>query len=149
VFSISLSIPISVANMYSAYKQNSFKQTSFYEGVRPLFSTIYLFIIQLIWIKYSKVNIIDLEPRIFFWLTGTLFSNISCRLIIAQMTSTRCEIFNWLLIQLTCIVILFTYPFESNGLTQYLTPQSEVIALKTMAVIVTLAHVHFGISLVI
>ena len=55
----------------------TFKQPSFYEAIRPLFSTFYLFIIQMVWIQYSRVNILDLEPRVFYWVTGTLFSNIS------------------------------------------------------------------------
>jgi hypothetical protein len=47
--------------------------------MRPLFATTYLFLIQSIWIYVSKVNILELEPRAFYWLTGTLFSNITVR----------------------------------------------------------------------
>ena len=61
----------------SAYKANKLKQSTLYEGMRPLFATTYLFLIQLIWIYVSKVNILELEPRAFYWLTGTLFSNIT------------------------------------------------------------------------
>jgi ethanolaminephosphotransferase len=61
----------------SAYANKKFKQKSLYEGIRPLFSTLYLFAVQLIWIKYSRVDILELEPRMFLWLTGTLFSNIA------------------------------------------------------------------------
>jgi ethanolaminephosphotransferase len=77
LFSIGFSVPFSVYNMYIAYKEKKLKQKSIYEGVRPLFSTIYLYIIQYIWIKYSRNDILDAEPRMFFWLTGTLFSNIA------------------------------------------------------------------------
>jgi hypothetical protein len=45
--------------------------------MRPLLATFYLFVIQFIWINTTKVNILELEPRAFYWLTGTLFSNIT------------------------------------------------------------------------
>jgi hypothetical protein len=44
--------------------------------IRPILPVLYLFIVQLVWITYSRVNILELEPRAFLWLTGTLFSNI-------------------------------------------------------------------------
>lgn len=144
VASLGLSVPFAVYNMHKAYKNKSMKQKSFYESVRPLFSTIYLFAIQLIWITFSKHNLLEAEPRTFFWLTGTLFSNIACRLIIAQMTSTRCQIFNWTLIPLTTIVIAFTAPFQQS----YMTAKNERIALYFIAILVTLAHVHYGICMV-
>ncbi len=77
VFAILLSLPISVYNMNQAYTNKTFKQKSFYEAIRPLLSTVYLFTLQLIWINRSQSKILELEPRAFFWLTGTLFSNIA------------------------------------------------------------------------
>jgi ethanolaminephosphotransferase len=74
---IGLSVPFTLYNMKKAYETKTFKQTSFYEAMRPLLSTIYLFIIQHLWIINSKANIIESEPRAFYWLTGTLFSNIA------------------------------------------------------------------------
>ena len=62
---------------FRAYLNKTFKQPSVYEAIRPLFATFYLFIIQCIWLSYSRINIIELEPRMFYWITGTLFSNIS------------------------------------------------------------------------
>lgn len=145
VVSISLSVPVSIYNMYIAYTEKTLKQKSIYEGIRPLLSTIYLFVLQYIWLKYSKANIMELEPRAFFWLTGTLFSNISCRLIIAQMTSTRCEIFNWVLIPLTFAVTLFTYPGWNAQTNKFLTREVEIYSLYLLALIATLSHIHYGI----
>lgn len=119
VSTIGLSVPVSIYNIYKGHLNKTLKQDSVYEGVRPLFSSIYLFIIQLIWIKYSASNIMELEPRAFFWLTGTLFSNIACRLIVAQMTSTRCNIFNIGLIPLTIVVVLFSYPFSAGPISAF------------------------------
>ena len=52
-------------------------QKSTYEMLRPLIPVVYLFAVQLVWVAYSRVDILELEPRVFFWLTGTLFSNIT------------------------------------------------------------------------
>jgi len=147
VFALGLSLPFSIYNMYKAYLNKTFKQPSVYEAIRPLFATIYLFTIQLIWLNYSRINILDLEPRMFYWITGTLFSNISCRLIVAQMTSTRCEIFNWALIPLTGVVVLFTNPYIYS-LSIAINKELEVLMLYAMAVLVTLQHVHYGICMV-
>lgn len=147
---IGLSVPFTIYNMYKAFANKTMKQSSLYEAIRPILSTIYLFILQLVWIKYSTIEILQLEPRVFFWLTGTLFSNISCRLIVAQMTSTRCEIFNWCLIPLTLVVTAFSFkPLPSESpLGALLTSQAEVNALYFMAFLVTVSHIHYGICMV-
>ena len=130
-----------------AYVNKTFSQPSFYEGIRPLLSTVYLFVLKFVWLKYSRINILHLEPRAFFWLTGTLFANIACRLIIAQMTKTRCRIYNSGLILLTFIVFLFTCPV-SDTYNQYLTADREVKALYFACFAVTLSHIHYGICVV-
>lgn len=48
-----------------------------YEACLPMFSSIVLFAASLCWAKYSPSNIIDRDPRIFFWTMGTVFSNIA------------------------------------------------------------------------
>ena len=63
------------------------------------------------------------------------------------MTSTRCEIFNWALIPLTAIVTLLTLP-QFDSLKTILNKEVEVFLLYSMAVIVTLQHVHYGICMV-
>lgn len=147
VSALGLSVPFSVYNMYQAAANKTFKQESLYEGIRPLFSTAYLFAIQMIWLLYSPSKILELEPRAFFWLTGTLFSNIACRLIIAQMTSTRCNIFNIGLIPLTIVVAIFCSPIYSQ-FPKVFTKQSEVYLLYTLVVVVTVQHIHYGVCMV-
>lgn len=148
VFALGLSVPFSVYNMYQAYLGKTFKQESVYEAVRPLFSTVCLFVLQLIWIEYSPSQIMELEPRAFFWLTGTLFSNIACRLIIAQMTSTRCRVFNIGIIPLTfCVALVTLSPFNAH-LSAFMTRQNEVYILYFMVVLVTIQHIHYGICMV-
>jgi len=64
------------------------------------------------------------------------------------MTSTRCEIFNWALIPLTGVVVLFTNPYIYS-LSIAINKELEVLMLYAMAVLVTLQHVHYGICMVI
>jgi ethanolaminephosphotransferase len=146
-FAIGLSLPPSLYNMRQAFINKTFKQPSFWEGVRPLMSTVYLFVLQMIWLSYSKIKILHLEPRAFYWLTGTLFANIACRLIIAQMTKTRCRIYNSGLILLTFVVFMFTCPL-ADKYAQYLTPEMEIKALYATCLLVTLSHIHYGICVV-
>lgn len=48
----------------------------FWEAVRPLIPLGYLCLILTMWVLFSVNEIIMKEPRMFFVLTGTLFSNI-------------------------------------------------------------------------
>lgn len=96
---------------------------------------------------FKYISKFSLDVFIPFFFVNLLFQK--CRLIVAQMTSTRCEIFNWALIPLTVIVTLFTFPFsESSFIYGVLNQRMEVFMLYLMAIIVTLQHVHYGICMV-
>ncbi len=56
------------------------------------------------------------------------------------MTSTRCEVFNWILIPLSIVVGLASL---ANIQGYY-----EVYFVYSMALLVTLSHVHYGICTV-
>ena len=71
---------------------------------------------------------------------GTVFSHICCRLIVAQMSNTRCEGFDWLLFPttgLTLVALIFR-----PGLN------FEVPAVYTLAILSTLAQIHYGVCVV-
>ena len=51
-----------------------------------------------IWTIFSPNKILDLDPRCMFYLTGTVFANICCKLIIAQMSNTRSELLSVILV---------------------------------------------------
>lgn len=61
-----------------------------------------------------------------------------CRLIVGTMCYQRCERFNHLLYPL--IVLVLVVPFLHGG--------AEYIALVFYTVIVAVAHLHYGISVV-
>uniref|UniRef100_A0A915CCT7 Ethanolaminephosphotransferase 1 n=1 Tax=Parascaris univalens TaxID=6257 RepID=A0A915CCT7_PARUN len=136
-----ISLIMSIYNMCVSYfVDKTARQENLYEACVPMFSSIVLFAMSLCWAKYSPSNIIDQDPRIFFWTMGTVFSNIACHLIIAQMTQTRADPFN-LLVCVYCTVA-FVALFGHIG------AERELFALRLLAVAITLAHLHYSICLV-
>ena len=81
------------------------------EALRPLVSTAVAMVMFFIWVLASPNNILDLDPRCMFYLTGTVFSNICCRLIIAQMSNTRMELLSGILApSLVAILLALVMP---------------------------------------
>lgn len=64
---------------------------------------------------------------------------LQCRLIISQMSDTRCELINWLILPLAAIVAASS--LLSLG-------QLEVYLLWAYCFLVTAAHIHFGVHVV-
>lgn len=137
VGSFFMTIPMCMHNVYCAYKAGHVRHKSWLEAVRPMVSVFLLFVLTLSWSVLSPSNILEREPRIFYLVVGTVFSNISCRLIISQMTSTRCETFNWLLVPVALALGLCL------GLGW-----DEVLVIRLVAAFIILCHVHYGTSIV-
>ena len=95
----------------------------------------------MVWIYLSKTNILVEELRAFSWMTGVVSSNITCALIITQMSLTTARWLHWLLapVFLVCVAVI-----AIPGVAVW-----EVHLLYLLAVFVTLAHVHYGISVVL
>lgn len=98
------------------------------EMMRPLYSSIYLMIVTSLWMFLSPSDILELQPRMFFYMVGTVFSHICCRLIVAQMSSTRCEAFNWTLFPVTALALV-----RLNTLTLILNDNHCDIILITLS----------------
>ncbi|KAK6179584.1 hypothetical protein SNE40_011908 [Patella caerulea] len=134
-----LTFPITFWNIYKAYKDKTGKMRSFTEAVRPLVSTVMLFILLLLWIRFSSYDILEKHPRLFYWTTGTAFSNIACRLIVAQMSNTRCELINNRVIILAVIVcVVYIFPLGTK----------ELYLLWFYCLYTTITHVIYGIFVV-
>ena len=86
--------------------QGTGKNRSFLEAMRPLVSTVVAMVLFFIWVLWSPSGILERDPRCMFLLTGTVFANICCKLIIAQMSNTRSELFSVILIPLAVTVTL-------------------------------------------
>ncbi|XP_064625871.1 ethanolaminephosphotransferase 1-like [Lineus longissimus] len=137
--SLGMSLPMTMYNVYRAYKDKTGKMYGFYEAMRPLLSCFALFILITLWIYLSPANILLHQARLVYWTLGTIFSNITCRLIVSQMSSTRCSGFNWLLVPLILVVgaVLCT------TLAKY-----EMEMAWGLCIFVTIAHIHYGFNVV-
>jgi ethanolaminephosphotransferase len=136
-FSALSNIPMVFYNLYKSYADKTGKMRTFFECIRPLIPLSIFIVISILWAQYSPNNIIDTDPRAVFLLTGTIFSNISCRLIVAQMSSTTCETINWI----TPYLLL-------SFIASLIFPRIERIILYFMLVFSTLTHWHYGVVVV-
>ncbi|XP_026564520.1 ethanolaminephosphotransferase 1 isoform X2 [Pseudonaja textilis] len=134
-----VTIPMSLSNYYKAYAKGTLKHHSFYEAMLPFLSPVLLFILCTTWIFQSPTDILETHPRIFYFMVGTAFANISCQLIVSQMSSTRCQPLNWLLLPLALVILIVM----SDVL-----PEQETNLLYLITIFITLAHIHYGVNVV-
>ncbi|KAF2885223.1 hypothetical protein ILUMI_20942 [Ignelater luminosus] len=132
-------LPVILWNVYVSYRDRTGYMRSLTEAIRPFIPVVIFFILCMIWIFRSPANILEADPRALYFLTGTIFSNICCRLIVAQMSSSRCELSNWLLIP-TAGVILLSLITKSARLEMGLT--------YALCLLATLAHTHYAVCVV-
>ncbi|VDK69888.1 unnamed protein product [Onchocerca ochengi] len=136
-----VSFMVSARNIYLSYFVNrTGKQDNFYEICLPLYPCLILFSISVLWALYSPGKIAERDPRLYLYTMGTVFSNIACRLIIAQMCSTRAETFN------LCLAIYSVIAITS--LSGFLSIYQELIFLRIAVTIITFVHLHFGICVI-
>lgn len=95
-----------------------------------------LFMLLTVWVALSPVNILARQPRLFLWMVGVAFSNVICKVIICQMSSTRPELFHWFLFPLALVVYA-----AISGLLGWM----EEAVLAVFTALVTAAHVHYGV----
>ncbi|XP_008579621.1 PREDICTED: ethanolaminephosphotransferase 1 [Galeopterus variegatus] len=93
----------------------------------------------LAWILQSPSDILEIHPRLFYFMVGTAFANITCQLIVCQMSSTRCPTLNWLLVPLFLVVMVVNLGVASH---------IESVLLYTLTTAFTLAHIHYGVQVV-
>eukprot|EP00794_Sanderia_malayensis_P004903 gene4903-5551_t len=110
---------------------------SWQEGLVPMIKILSLFATFFFWSWASPTNILSKQPRVFCFALGIVYSNITCRLIVAQMSSTLCERFNWLF-----FLLLPTIFVAISGVV------NEAVVLYIFTALATLAHVHYGICVV-
>ncbi|XP_055298290.1 ethanolaminephosphotransferase 1 isoform X2 [Sitodiplosis mosellana] len=140
--------PFIIYRIIVSYTKRTGKMRPFIEAVRPLFPFVLLFIITTIWVIFSRNNILSREPRILFLLFGTIFSNISCRLIVAQMSDTRADGFNHLICLVIIVFGLSVAPLDKFDANITIDPDIEKTLVYCLAAIATLMHFHFGYGVV-
>ncbi|CAJ0954818.1 unnamed protein product, partial [Mesorhabditis belari] len=136
--SCGLSLAMSGYNMWHSYAvDKTAKQANLWEAVRPMVPCVVLFLGSIYWAAYSPTQVIQKDPRMFFFAMGTVFSNIACRLIISQMANTHCQIYNSLL----ALYMLATF-------AAFQLPDFELTILRVSCLIIVVAHVHYGVCVV-
>jgi len=139
---LGLTLPIAIYNIRQGYKEGTGKNRTFLEAVRPLVSTHVAMGLFFIWVLCSPNNVLERDPRCVFLLTGTVFANICCKLIIAQMSNTRSELFSVILVPLLLTVATVLLVPDMSGST-------EMAILYGLTVLVVLWHIHYGTCVVL
>uniref|UniRef100_H9GJ16 Uncharacterized protein n=1 Tax=Anolis carolinensis TaxID=28377 RepID=H9GJ16_ANOCA len=103
----------------------------------PFLSPVLLFALCSAWIFWSPTDILEAHPRLFYFMVGTAFANISCRLIVCQMSSTRCQPLNILLLPLALAIL---------AVVSGVLAQQETLLLYLLTCLITAAHIHYGVS---
>ncbi|XP_067931973.1 ethanolaminephosphotransferase 1-like [Watersipora subatra] len=130
-----MSVPVCIFNVLLSYKNGTGKMLPFTESIRPLIPIVLFFPLITLWGAYSQTGILESHPRCFFLLSSVLFASITTRMIVNQMSGTRAQAFNWLLIPL----IIFTPICTLYNVDVY-----EVYILYTYTGFATLAHIDYG-----
>lgn len=126
-------LPITLYNIVKSYADRTGKMRPLSEALRPLYSFAIFMGISLYWAYQSPNDIVATDPRAVYMLSGTIFSNISCRLIVAQMSNTRCEAMHW-----TSPILFLAM------VTSFIAPRFERTLIYLLLVGTTLAHWHYG-----
>lgn len=132
---------------FRSYKDKTGKMRSFFEAARPLYPLFALFLISSAWALFSANRILEKDPRMFFMMTGTIFSNISCRLIVAQMSDTRTDGWNFQLTLMSFATVICIFPYQ---LLKFQKPPEifETYVLYTLAAVTSILHFHYGVCVV-
>ncbi|GAB6029946.1 hypothetical protein CHUAL_005641 [Chamberlinius hualienensis] len=138
--SLGVCLPMTLYNIYKSYSAKTGKMRSFYEANRPLASFTLFMILCWLWIGYSPNNIFYLDPRLFCVMTGTVLSNACCRLIVSQMSNTRCELLNWQLLPVSLVVIA--------SITFGVTASTELLLLRLLTAVTLMVQIHYGVNVV-
>ncbi|KAL1455147.1 hypothetical protein WDU94_009262 [Cyamophila willieti] len=133
-------LPVVIYNVYHSYQTGTGKNRPLLEALRPLFPLFSFIVLSFYWVKTSPNDVMTLDPRAVFISTGTIFSNICCRLIVAQMSNTRCDAFNWLLVAQGVTIVLSSFFVDM--------PVAELCLLYLFGLVAVLAHVHYGACVV-
>ncbi|XP_024869394.1 ethanolaminephosphotransferase 1-like [Temnothorax curvispinosus] len=130
-------LPVVLWNIYKSYRDKTGKMRTFPEAIRPLVPLVLFFIISTVWIMHSPNNVLEKDPRIIYFAIGTIFSNICCRLIVSQMSNTRCEVLPWILL-----------PIAVAAVFSFILPSVDLEFMYLVSIVALLAHIHYGTCVV-
>ncbi|PAA82628.1 hypothetical protein BOX15_Mlig017260g1 [Macrostomum lignano] len=130
-----LCVPLTIYNVAKAFRAGTNRKSGLVASVEPLAAALLLLASSAAWAYYSPNNVLHASPRLFFTAFGTVFTNIACRLIVSQMSQTRCELFN----TLGCLYCLTV----AGLLLRRSSLQFELACLGCLTVVAVVAHLHY------
>uniref|UniRef100_A0A8C7P6J8 Ethanolaminephosphotransferase 1 n=1 Tax=Oncorhynchus mykiss TaxID=8022 RepID=A0A8C7P6J8_ONCMY len=136
--SFTVTLPMSLYNVFKASRNNTLKHSSMYEAFLPFLSPVLLCLLSSVWVIFSPSGILQQQPRVFYLMVGTAFANVTCKLIVCQMSNTRCQPLSWLLVPMATVVLLAVTGLVAN----------ETLLIYVWTAIVILTHIHYGVSVV-
>ncbi|PIK37769.1 putative ethanolaminephosphotransferase 1 [Apostichopus japonicus] len=132
-------LPQSIYNIYKSYRDGTGKGRSLYDAAEPMFPVLLLFLTSFAWGLFSPSDVMERDVRTYCLTFALVLSNITCRLIISQMTDTRAPSFNWLLLLYT--VSAFVCCITDLG-------HQELYVLYAVFLLILIVHMHYGICVV-
>lgn len=132
-----LCVPMSIYNQYVARRDRSYQCVSFLEGLVPMFSLSSVTLVYFSFGYFSHSNLIYTNLRWFCFAYGIIYANLNCRLIVAQMTATKCDRFNTLALPIFPMIICSQLQLVHEDLMLY----GYVIFLS-------FGQLHYGINVV-
>ncbi|BES99739.1 CDP-alcohol phosphatidyltransferase [Nesidiocoris tenuis] len=130
-------LPVCILNIRKSYIEKTGKNLELKEAIRPLAPLATLAFVTIPWATLSKTDLLENHPRAFYLMTGNVFSNITCRLVVSQMSGTRCRTTNGLIA-----------PVIGAAILSFCFPMFEVPLLYGLLILTTWAHAHYGICVV-
>lgn len=129
-------LPISLYNQYVARKEHPEKCVSVLEGLVPVFSFTAVTALHITFV-YLSTDIIQTQLRLLVSAYGLLYSNINCRLILAQMTNSKCDRFN-----------VLAWPLFPMIIASHLKLLRDDVMLSCFVIFLCLCHLHYGVNVV-
>ncbi|KAK4475317.1 hypothetical protein MN116_002384 [Schistosoma mekongi] len=139
-------IPITLWNIVSTCpsKQPWHRGLGLQGVIKPLLPITLLVFTSYIWAYFSPTHLLERNTRTFLFCCGTIASNVTCHLIVAQLCHVPAPIHNKevYLYSITTFVICFIVPISRN------TSSIESIILYLISAFVTLDHIYYGYQVV-
>lgn len=88
-----------LCQLFRSYTNKTGKMRPFFEAIAPLVPVLTFLALGTVWVIYSPLGIVDVDPRCLYFVTGTIFSNICVRLnfFLALLTDWIIEKLGWYL----------------------------------------------------
>uniref|UniRef100_A0A094ZMS8 Ethanolaminephosphotransferase 1 n=1 Tax=Schistosoma haematobium TaxID=6185 RepID=A0A094ZMS8_SCHHA len=138
-------IPITLWNIIRTCpnKQPWHRGLGLWGVVRPLIPAGLLIFSSYIWAYYSPSNLLEKNTRTFLFCCGTIASNVTCRLIVAQLCHVPAPLHNKevYLYSIITVVMCFILPINKDT-------SIECIVLHLITSFVTLDHLYYAYQVV-